>query len=192
MSDCGAGCLITAPTFADSCGLLDAIRSGYIKNFLALRCDETIPDITDATAIGVQVAAGTLFTSPVLTGEIPFPTTGDELTENCQAAQASSRTYAFNFTSYRVDNTSLTDFTAWESVSDSLTTWTLIPITCDDIALVPQLFATNGVGFEMRGTISATFPNSSAMTYEGQLAFKYNSILKGVQLSAAVIAALGL
>lgn len=190
---CEPGCLITAPDFSyGGCGLLDAIRSGYVKNFIALRCDESIPDITDDVAIAAQVTAGTLFTSPVLTGEVPFPTVGDELIENCEAAQPSSRTYAFNFTSYRVDVAGLTDFTTWDDLSGSLTTWTIMPVTCDNVLIVPQDFATDGEGFSMRGTISNTLPNTTAMTYEGQLLFKYSSLLNGVQLTDAVVAELGL
>lgn len=193
MANCAVACLITAPSFTfGGCGLEDAIRSGFIKNFIGLRCDETIPDITDSAAIDVQVAASTLFTSPTLTGEIPFVTTGDELIENCQAPQPTSRTYAFNFTTYRVDNTSLTDFTAWDSIQGSLTTWFIAPVTCDNVLIVPQDFSTSGTFFEMRGAIAPVFPNENAMRYEGQLQFKYNSVLNGVQLTDAVVTSLGL
>ena len=192
-SNCVAGCLVTAPDFSfGGCGLLDAIRSGYIKNFMALRCDESITDITDTVELQALIDANTLFPSPTLTGEVPFPTTGDELTENCQAPQPTSRTYAFNFTSYRVDNTAQTDFTKWETVSSSLTTWYIAPVTCDNILLVPQDFSTGGVFFEMRGTISNVFPNENAMSYQGQLIFKYSSILNGIQLTDAVVEVLGL
>lgn len=195
MSDCTPACLVTAPSFSAvaGCGLLDNIRSGYISNFVAMRCDETVPDITDATAIGVQVAAGTVFTSPTITGEVPFPTVGDELVENCQPPQPTSRTYDFTFTSYRVDTTGFTDWAAWNSLSQKLTTWYIAPVTCDNVIIVPQDFATSGLlGFQMRGTISSVIPNESTMRYEGVLQFKYDQVLNGIPLSDAVIAALGL
>ena len=196
MSDCVAACLVTVPSTSfdfGGCGLLDAIRSGFIKNFIALRCDETIPDVTDDTAIAAQVAAGTLFTSPVLSdAEIPFPTTGDEIIENCQPAQPTSKTYAFNFKSYRVDTTGFTDFANWELVSSSLTTWQFGFVTCDNVLIVPQEFATDGALFDVRGTIANPLPNQNAMYYEGQLVFKYSKVLNGVPLTTAVISALGL
>lgn len=195
MADCVAGCLVTvASTDFDfgGCGLTSSIRSAYIKNFLALRCDQTIPDITDSTAIAAQVSAGTLFASPVLTGEIPFPTTGDEITENCQAPQPTSRTYAFNFDSVRVDVEGLTDFSSWDKVSDSLTSWTIAPVTCDNLLLVPQDFATTGKFFEMRGTISTVFDNTTAQKWRGELQFKYNFVLNGQILTSSVLTALGL
>ena len=190
---CEPACLVTAPVFTfGGCGLLDAIRSGYVKNFVALRCDSTVPDITDSVAIAAQLVAGTMFVSPILTGEVPFPATGDPITENCEAEQPTSRTYSFNFTSYRVDNTSLTDFQTWNVLSGSLTTWTLAPVTCDNLLIVPQSFSTDGDFFSMRGVISNTLPNTNAMTYEGQLLFKYSELLNGVQLTQAIVDALGL
>lgn len=195
MANCVAGCLVTVPSTDfdfGGCGLLDSYRSGYIKNFIGLRCDQTIPDITDNTAIAAQVAAGTLFVSPVITGKLPLPTTGDEITENCQVPQPTSKTYNFNFTSYRVDVTGLTDFSSWNKVEANLSTFTLGFVTCDNLLLVPQEFATTGTLFDCRGTISPVLDNENAMYYEGQLQFKYNSVLNGVILTSDVLTALGL
>ena len=193
MSNCVAGCLIEAPDMSfGGCGLLDAIRSGYIKNFLALRCDQTITDITDPVEMQALIDANVLFPSPTLTGDSPFPTTGDELTENCEAPQATSRTYAFNFTSYRVDNTNLTDCVVWNTVNSSLTSWTIAPVTCDNIILVPQDFATAGKFFSMRGIISTVFDNTNAMSYQGQLVFKYPDVICVNQLTDAIVEIVGL
>jgi len=196
MAECVAGCLITIPStdfdFA-GCGILDAIRSGYIKNFIGMRCDETVPDLTDDTAIAAQVAAGTIFVSPVITGELPFPSLSDPITENCQPEQNLKKTYSFNFDSYRTDVTGLTDFASWEKVEGALSSWYIAPVTCDNIVIIPQDFATTGLlGFEMRGTISPVFANTSAMSYRGELTFNYNQVLNGGILTSAVITALGL
>lgn len=194
MGNCTASCLATAPTFTFAgCSLQDAIRSGYIKNFIATRCDITITDITDDTEIASYYTASKMFTSPTLTGELPFPSLSDPITENCQPEVNTKRTYNFNFTSYRVDNTSQTDFAQWDAFDNKLDTWYIAPVTCDNIILVPQEFTTgSNLGFEMRGTISAVIPNGNAMYYEGQLTFNYNGIVKGIALAADVITEMGL
>lgn len=193
MAECTAACLIDAPDFTyGGCGLLDSIRSGKIKAFLALRCDETIPDITDDTAIAAQIAASTLFVSPPITGNLPFPAFGEEITENCKPAQATQRTYTFNWDSYRVDNTSLTDSDVMDDLQQSLSTWTIAPVTCDNIVLVPQDFATDGVFFDMTGNISGVFDNTNAQVWRGEMQFIYNRVIKNIQLSDAVVTALGL
>ena len=195
MANCVAGCLVTVPaTDFDfgGCGVVDSIRSGFIKNFVALRCDQTIPDITDDTAIAVQIAAGTLFLSPTITGQIPNPSASDPITENCQPEQNTKLTHAFTWESVRVDNTAQTDFASWSKVYGALSSWTIAPITCDNIVLVSQDFTTSGVFFDMRGTIAATFENINYQKYVGELSFIYNDVVNGIQLSDAVVTALGL
>lgn len=193
MSDCVASCLVTAPSFdvVAGCGLQNNIRSGYIKGFVATRCDTTITDITDAAEIEALLSAGTMFLSPPGTGTMPFPTTGDEITENCQPPVPTRQTYQFTYDSYRVDNTSLTDSTAWESIRSTIQTWYIAPLTCDNIILVAQDFATGKTpGFKMNGIIATVYENSSAMSYRAELAFDYDKIIKHVQLTAPVVAKL--
>lgn len=190
-NDCTTSCLVTAPSFdvVAGCGLLNNIRSGYIKGFVATRCDVTVTDITDATEIEGYLSAGTMFYAPPGTGTLPFPTTGDEITENCEPAVATRQTYNFTYESYRVDNTNLTDDAAWNTIKTSIATWRIAPITCDDIILVRQDFGTGETpGFKMGGVISTVYDNSSAMSYRAELSFDYDQVINHVQLTAAVVA----
>lgn len=192
-NDCTASCLSQAPSFdvVAGCGLLENTRSGYIKGFLATRCDVTVTDITDADEIESYLSAGTMFVAPPLTGTMPFPSLSDEITENCETPVATKQTYQFNFDSYRVDNTNQTDDAAWETVRSSISTWRIAPITCDDIILVRQDFGTGETpGFKMGGTIATVYDNSSAMIYRGELSFNYSQVINHVQLTDAVVAKL--
>lgn len=189
-NDCTSSCLIGAPSFdvVAGCGLLSNTRSGYIKGALMTRCDVTLTDISSASEIESYLSAGTMFVLPPLTGTMPFPSLGDEIQENCETPVATKQTYQFNFDSYRVDNTNLTDSTAWETVRGSLSTWRIAPITCDDIILVRQDFGTGETpGFKMGGTIATVYDNSSAMIYRGELSFNYEEVIKHVQLTDAVV-----
>lgn len=188
--DCTASCLVTAPAFdvVAGCGLKSNTRSGYIKGFVATRCDVTVADIADANEIETYLSAGTMFYAPPGTGTLPFPTTSDEIQENCDIPVAMRQQYAFSYESYRVDNTNLTDDAAWESIRESIATWRIAPITCDDIILVDQSFTTTGTpGFKMNGVIATVYDNSAAMIYRAELGFEYDQIVNHVQLSAAVV-----
>jgi hypothetical protein len=191
--NCTVACLVDAPDFStfDGCGLTSSIRSGFIKNFLALRCDAPkITDITSAAEIIGLIQAGKMFVSPTITGQIPNPTASDPIVENCEPEQNTKLTHSFSWESVRVDNTNLTDFAKWSSVYKHLTDWTIAPITCDNILLVPQDVSTDGVFFSMRGTIAATFENINYQKYVGELSFIYNDVINGIQLTSAVVDAI--
>lgn len=188
--DCTTSCLVTAPAFdvVAGCGLLSNTRSGYIKGFIGTRCDVTVTDITSAAEIETYLSAGTMFYAPPLTGTMPFPSTSDEIVENCGVPVATKQTYQFNFDSYRVDTSNLTDDASWETIRNSLSTWRIAPVTCDDIMLVDQDFGAGETpGFQMGGTIATVYDNSSAMIYRGELAFNYDKVINHVQLTSDVM-----
>ena len=193
-TNCDAACLVTAPSFsAIGCDPKAAIRTGYISHLIFTRCDTPVPDITDDTAIAALVAAGTMFVTPALTGELPVPTFGDEITENCQTPISLKRTWNLTANSVRTDVSGLTDFADYNTLDQSLNTWFMTWYDCDGNVFVPQDFATDQeMGFQTNGQISPLWDNSSSMKWQFDLSWNYNQIPQGIALTAAVKTALGL
>ena len=193
-TNCDPACLVLAPTFTQvGCDPKSAVRSGYIKKLIFTRCDVTIIDITDEVEIQSYLTAETMFVTPELTGEVPLPTFGDEITENCQTPIALKRTWALTATSVRTDVDGMTDFTSYDQIDQSLGTWFMTWVDCEDNIFVPQEFTTGGeLGWQTNGQISPIWDNSSAMKWQIDLTWNYDRIPKGIKLTDAVADVLGL
>lgn len=192
---CNPTCLQTAPALTFSgCGVKNLIRSGFIKHLLFTRCDVPITDITDATEFENALTAGTMFLSPEGTGDIPFPALSDPITVNCKAEVNLKKTWSLNFTSYESDNVNQEDVNAWCVIEETLDTWHVAAIDCDDNIILPKDFASgDNLGFGgLTGTIANVYPNTPAMEWQAQLSFVYAKVLNPIPLDPAVITALGL
>lgn len=192
--NCDPTCLILAPSFIDAgCDPKASVRSGFIKNFIFTRCDTLITDITDDTEIQGYVTGNLMVATPPLTGELASPTLSDEITENCNTPIALKRTYNLTATSVRTDPSGLTDFTAYNDLDQSIGQWFVSWVDCENNIFVPQSFATGGeLGWQANGQITPAWDNTSSMKWNFDLSFNYKFIPKGVALTDAVAAVLGI
>lgn len=193
-------CTVTnLPSFpATGCGVQTLISDGHIKHMLIVNKGEAVPDITDDVAIAAQITAGTMVLSPMITGTLPVSNKSDEVVENCQPAQTTTRDRTFSFESVRTDTTAKADFTFWNAYDNDLGNYTFAFIDCDDNLYVNSDFTASPssevLGWTPTGFVEPVWDNTSARKWMGELTFRepQSKKIDKVVLTADVKTAIGL
>lgn len=183
------------PSFDTSgSGVESQISDGHIKWLFTMHKDLTLPDITDDTAIGAAIAAGTLRLSPVINGQVPTTSDSDPINEPCESDINLTSERVLTFTSLRTDTDGTEDFAYWDMIDCNTGDYLYSMIDCNGGFITNKDYTTGKVGFPMQGKVKPVWDGTKARKWDGELKWKEfcDSSMTRVILTADAKTAIGL